>query len=145
MHSSCMSPSICSTNSSVNNIYTWRMVGSNKCIRTQKLQWRLWLQMCQYLQPGTVGCIRMLFRSKRSFHSCRHKCNGCVSVDTFVSKVSPMEQPTPADDKTQYVMTICTFPFGEEKCLQWKSKNILNRWKRLWCKKCNSCWKGKKT
>lgn len=56
--------------------------------------------MCQYLQPGTVGCIRMLFRSKRSFHSRRHKSNGCVSIDTFVSKMSPMEQPTTADDNT---------------------------------------------
>lgn len=26
-----------------------------------------------------------------------------------------MEQPTPADDKTQYVTTISTIPFGEEE------------------------------
>lgn len=53
-----------------------------------------------YLKPGAMGCIRMLFSSKSSFNSRRHKCNGGISIDTFVSEVSPMEQPTPVENQT---------------------------------------------
>lgn len=55
----------------------------------------------KYLKPGAMGRIRMLFSSKSSLNSCRHKCNGRISVDTFVGEVSPMEQPAPVKDQTQ--------------------------------------------
>lgn len=57
--------------------------------------------VCVYLKPGAMGCIWMLFSSKSSFNSRRHKCNGCVSIDTFVSEVSPVEQPAPVKDEIQ--------------------------------------------
>lgn len=70
-----------------------------------------------YLKPGAMGCIRMLFSSKSTFNSRGHKCNGCVSIDTFVSEVSPMEQPAPVEDRTQHSMQYEALlnPLVEEK------------------------------
>lgn len=59
------------------------------------------VRMCVYLKPGAMSCIRMLLSGKSSFNSSRHKCNGRVSIDTFVCEVSPVEQPAPRRDSTQ--------------------------------------------
>ncbi len=58
-----------------------------------------WGSVSVYLKPGAMGCIRMLFSSKSSFHSRGHKCNSRVSIDTFVGEVSPMEQSAPVKIK----------------------------------------------
>lgn len=55
----------------------------------------------KYLKPGAMGCIWVLLGGKGSFNSRWHKGDSCVSMDTFVSEVSPMEQPTPGDEFQQ--------------------------------------------
>lgn len=55
----------------------------------------------KYLKPGAMGCIWMLLSSKSSLNSRGHKCNGRISIDTFVGEVSPMQQPAPVKDQTQ--------------------------------------------
>lgn len=96
LHSSCISPSICSTNSSVSRIYTRRAacLNVNKKLCTPQRP-----GIAAYLEPGAVGCIRMLLSGERSFHPRGYESDGCVTVDAFVSEVSAVEQPTPAGDQ----------------------------------------------
>lgn len=96
LHRSCISPSICSTNSSVNRIYARRTAGSNTCAKYFIFTL---IRIDGNLEPGPVGCVRMLFGSERSFHPRGHKSDGRVAVDAFVSEVSAVEQPTPAGDR----------------------------------------------
>lgn len=47
----------------------------------------------------------MLFSGERSFHPRGYESDGCVTVDAFVSEVSAVEQPTPAGEPAQRVMS----------------------------------------
>lgn len=66
--------------------------------------------MYKYLKPGAVGCIRVLLSGKSSFNSRRNKGNSGISMDTFVSEVSPMEQPTPGDKSKTAMKTYTALP-----------------------------------
>lgn len=59
--------------------------------------------MADYLEPGAVGCVRVLFGGERSFHPRGDKSDGRVAVDAFIREVSAVEQPTPAGDQHSHL------------------------------------------